>query len=60
MEPPRLPPTNQEFDISSEPATRVEVEKAIKSLKNNKAAGPDNIPAEVLKAHINTSVNMAF
>ena len=26
--------------------------------KSNKAAGPDNIPAEVLRADISTSVNM--
>ena len=58
MEPPILPPANQELDISCEPPTRAEVEEAIKSLKNNKSAGPDNIPAEVLKADISTSVNM--
>ena len=58
MEPPILPPAKQEIDISCEPPTRAEVEKAIKSLKNNKSAGPDNIPAEVLKADISASVNM--
>ena len=58
MEPPILPPANRELDIACEPPTRTEVEKAIKSLKNNKAAGPDNIPAEVLRADITTSVNM--
>ena len=57
MEPPILPPANQELDITCEPPTRNEVEKAIKSLKNNKAAGPD-IPVEVLRADISTSVNM--
>ena len=58
MEPPILPPASQELDIACETPTRTEVEKAIKSLKNNKAAGPDNIPAEVLRADITTSVNM--
>jgi len=58
MEPPVLPAANQELDISCEPLTRAEVEKAIKSLTNNKSAGPDNIPAEVLRADISTSVNM--
>ena len=33
----------------------MEIKEAIKSLKNNKAAGPDNIPAEVTKADIDTS-----
>ncbi|KAM9816523.1 uncharacterized protein ACBT44_010821 isoform 1-T2 [Syngnathus typhle] len=32
-----------------EPPTLVEVQDAIRSLKNNKASGPDGIPAEVLK-----------
>ena len=58
MEPLLLPSANQEIDMSCEPPTRAEVEKAIKSLKNNKSAGPDNIPAEVLKADISASVNM--
>ncbi len=34
----------------------MEIKEAIKSLKNNKAAGPDNIPAEITKADIDTSV----
>jgi len=58
MEPPILPPANQELDVNCEPPTWAEVEKAIKSLKNNKSAGLDNISAEVLKADISTSVNM--
>ena len=33
----------------------MEIKEAIKSLKNNKAAGPDNIPAEVIKADLDTS-----
>ena len=32
-----------------DPPSFDEVEKAILGLKNNKAAGPDNIPAEVIK-----------
>lgn len=50
MEPPILSPANQELDISCEPPTRTEVERAIKSLKSNRSAGPDNITAEVLRA----------
>ena len=52
------PSANQKLDITCEPPTRTEVEKVIQSLKNNKAAGPDNIPAEVLRADITTSVNI--
>ncbi|XP_061142364.1 uncharacterized protein LOC133159416, partial [Syngnathus typhle] len=36
-------------DDMGEPPTLVEVQDAIRSLKNNKASGPDGIPAEVLK-----------
>ncbi len=32
-----------------EPPTIIEVQDAIRSLKNNKATGPDGIPAEILK-----------
>ena len=44
-DPPTLP-IIQELD---DPPSFDEVEKAILSLKDNKAAGPDNIPAEVIK-----------
>ena len=33
----------------AEPTTQREVSDAINSLKNNKAPGPDDIPAELLK-----------
>jgi len=56
--PPTLPPSDQELDINCEPPTETEIKKAIKSLKNNKAAGPDDIPAELLRADIDTSVHM--
>jgi len=46
-----MEPPNQELDISCEPPTRTEVEKAIKSLKSNESAGPDNITVEVLRAY---------
>ena len=55
ISPPILPPSTQEIDICSEPPTEAEIEKAIESLKNNKSAGPDNIPEELLKADIYTA-----
>ena len=58
MQPPTLPPADQQLDINIEPPTEAEVEKAIKSLEKNKSAGLDNIPAEILKADINSSVHM--
>ena len=36
-------------DIAVDPPTKEEVYEAVKSLKNSKAAGPDGIPAELLK-----------
>ncbi|KAJ8342710.1 hypothetical protein SKAU_G00326380 [Synaphobranchus kaupii] len=37
-----------------------EIRKAIKQLRNGKSAGPDNIPAEALKADVETSVAMLY
>ena len=50
-----IPPAEPPLDISCEPPTREEIQKAIKPLKMGKSAGPDNIPAEALKADIETS-----
>ena len=49
-----IPPSDP-LDIDCEAPNLMEIKEAIKSLKNNKAAGPDNIPAEVIKADIDTS-----
>nr|KAG5701138.1 hypothetical protein BaRGS_002614 [Batillaria attramentaria] len=43
---------------STSPPTKTEIIKAIKSLKSGKAAGPDGIPPEALKADIQTSTDM--
>nr|KAG5704048.1 hypothetical protein BaRGS_017552 [Batillaria attramentaria] len=48
----------QLLDISTNPPTKTEIIKAIKSLKSGKAAGPDGIPPEALKADIQTSTDM--
>nr|KAG5697691.1 hypothetical protein BaRGS_000576 [Batillaria attramentaria] len=40
------------------PKDKTEIIKAIKSLKSGKAAGPDGIPPEALKADIQTSTDM--
>ena len=45
--------------ICTEP-TKEEIRKAIIQLKNGKAAGPDDIPSEILKVDINTSVEMLY
>nr|KAG5707728.1 hypothetical protein BaRGS_003303 [Batillaria attramentaria] len=56
--PPDIPPAAQLLDISTNPPTKTEIIKAIKSLKSDKAAGPDGIPPEALKADIQTSTDM--
>ena len=45
-------PLGDKLDIDCSPPTKNEILKAIKSLKNNKAPGIDNITAEVLKTDI--------
>ena len=51
-----IPPPNP--NINCERPSRLEILKAVKSLHNGKAPGPDNIPPEALKADINTTVEM--
>ena len=46
-----------DLDINSN-ATTNKILKAIKRLKNGKAAGPDGIPAETLKADVETTAEM--
>ena len=45
-------PIGDKLNIDCSPPTKNEILKAIKSLKNNKAPGIDNITAEVLKTDI--------
>ena len=40
--------------------TKEETQNAIKQLRNGKAAGPDNIPAEALKVDIRTNVELLY
>ena len=56
--PPDIPPPTELLDIITNPPTKAEVTKAIKSLKSGKAAGPDRIPPEALKADVQTSAEM--
>ena len=49
-DPPDIIPARKDIPINCEPPTREEVESAVKSLNLGKAAGPDHIPPEALKA----------
>ena len=55
---PDIPPPTQFLDINTNPPSKTEIAKAIKSLKSGKAAGPDGIPPEALKADVQTSTDM--
>lgn len=55
---PIIPDPTEILEISTETPSKAEITRAINKLKNNKAAGPDGIPAEVIKATKDLSVNM--
>ncbi|KAK7103731.1 hypothetical protein V1264_018575 [Littorina saxatilis] len=58
--PPAMEPADVDLPVNCEKPTREEIRKAITLLKNGKAAGPDDIPAEALKADIDASVEMLY
>ena len=55
-EPPDVQPADTGLDINCDAPTREEIAKAISKLNNGKAAGPDYVPAEALKADTKLSV----
>ena len=58
--PPDVQPAEEELDINCSKPSKSEIKKAIMSLKNGKAAGPDEIPAEAIKADMETATNMLY
>nr|KAG5711141.1 hypothetical protein BaRGS_004785 [Batillaria attramentaria] len=56
--PPDIPPAETELPINCDKPSKAEIRKAIMTLRNGKAAGPDEIPAEAIKADTETVVNM--
>ena len=57
-EPPDIPPAETALPINCDKPSKTEIRKAIKTLKKGKAAGPDGIPAEAIKADSKTAVDM--
>ena len=45
-------------EIEEGPVTKLEIKNAIKDMKNGKAAGIDNITVEMMKADIDTTINV--
>ena len=58
--PPVIHPAEDDLPINCDRPAREEIKKAIQQLKNNKASGPDDIPAEALKAVVDTSVELLY
>ena len=57
-EPPDIQPAENDLPIDCDEPSKEEIRRAIGQLKKGKASGPDNIPAEALKADTNTIVEM--
>ena len=57
---PDIQPAETDLPIDCNKPTREEIKKAIAHMKNGKVAGPGGIPAEALKADVNTSVEMLY
>ncbi|PVD22606.1 hypothetical protein C0Q70_18425 [Pomacea canaliculata] len=55
---PDIPPATAQLHVNTSPPTKTEIIKAIKSMKNGKAAGPDGIPPEALKADPETTATI--
>lgn len=60
LSPADIQPAERDLQIACDIPSKEEIHKAIRQLSNGKAAGPDNIPAEALKADVETSVEMLY
>ncbi|VDP23714.1 unnamed protein product [Schistosoma margrebowiei] len=58
MNPPDIEAAHTDLPIDVDPPTKEEIRIAVRQIKNGKAAGPDNIPAEALKSDIEVTTNM--
>ena len=58
--PQDIPPAETELPINCDKPSKAEIKKAIMTLRSGKAAGPDEIPAEAIKADIDTAVKMLY
>ena len=60
QKPPNISPADRDLDINCKKPAREEITNVIKLLKNDKAAGPDDIPAEAFKADLKTTVEILY
>ena len=57
-DPPDISPAEADLPINCDKPTETEIREAIRMLRNGKAAGPDEIPAEAIKADLDTAVSV--
>ena len=57
---PNIPAAEADLEISCDRPSRGEIKRAIGLLKNGKAAGPDGIPAEAIKADTVNSTDTMY
>lgn len=55
-----IQPAESDLPIVCDAPSEEEIHKAAKQLKNGKSTGADNIPAEALKADVETSAEMLY
>lgn len=56
--PPDIQPADTDFPIHCNKPSKTEIRRAITALKNRKAEGRDEIPAEAINADKDTAVNI--
>ncbi|VDP82903.1 unnamed protein product [Schistosoma curassoni] len=60
MNPPAIEAAHIDLPIDVNPPTTEEIRMAIRQIKNEKAAGSDNIPAEALKSDVAVTTSMLY
>ena len=58
--PPDIPFASEVLEVNCERPDREKIRKVISLLKTGKAPGPDEIPAEAIKADMETSIEMLY
>ncbi|VDP25706.1 unnamed protein product, partial [Schistosoma curassoni] len=60
MNPPDIEAAHTDLSIDVKTPTTEKIRIAVRQIKNGKAAGPDNIPAEALKSNIEATTSMLY
>ena len=57
---PDIPPSDTVLPLNYDKPSKSEIRAAIQATTNGKAAGPDGVPAEAMKADLSTSVDILY